>query len=103
MGGSPERALVRQGWLQTAVVIVSFITAIIVAFNNLSNTANAASKKADDAAKTAADVADEARRTKDEFLKTVAGLASDVRNVKTILDERLPHATQPVSGNPPGR
>lgn len=87
---SAEKHLVRQGWTQTIVTIVVLVASVFVAYGNLKATADSALEKATEAKNDAASVSKEAKETKEAFLKAVSGLASDVRDVRTILNERLP-------------
>lgn len=79
-------------WLRTLIVVVTVCGSVFLAYGKLDARAESAGKDAAAARAKAEEVEKIARDTRDEFLKTVAGLASDVRNVKTILDERLPRA-----------
>lgn len=85
------------GWAQTLLTVGCFLVTIGVAWGSLSTKVNGlrslaqgAVKEAETARLAAANVEREAIETKVEFLRAVSGLASDVRNVRTILDERLP-------------
>ena len=87
---SPRVSPAMLDWFRTVLVIVTTVGAVFLAYGKLSASAETAVKDAAIARAKAESVEKEVRDTKEEFIRAVAGLASDVRNVKTILDERLP-------------
>ncbi len=83
-------------WFRTFLIIGSTVGAIFLAYARLDSRAAVALDQAREAKEKATAVEKEVRDTKEGFLQAVAGLASDVRNVKTILDERLPRPNPSV-------
>lgn len=86
-------------WSRTLLVIVTTCGAVFLAYGRIEAKADKGANDAAEAKEKAVEVEKIARETKDEFLKMASALASDVRNVRTILDERLPRA-EPVVAAP---
>lgn len=101
--GAPARiSPVMLDWFRTLLIIGSTVGAVFLAYGRLDARAAAAVEDAKAAKAKAESVEKEVRDTKEQFIQAVAGLASDVRNVKTILDERLPRPQPSVVPAPGG-
>ena len=78
---NPERAIVKQGWIQTAALFIGMVATVLLAFSKLDAKADVALTTAIRAETKAADVD---QRTHE--------MNVNLAMIRTILDERLPNA-----------
>ena len=81
MTAEPERTLLKQGWIQTGVLLVGMIATVLLTFSRLDAKADVALSTAVRAETKAIEVDD---RTHD--------MKNELTTIRTILDERLPNA-----------
>lgn len=87
---SPERQVARQGWIQTLLIIVSTVSAVTLAYGRVENEAGRATETAIEARKDAEQAKDQIQALQVELLKFQATVVGDVREIKAILEARLP-------------
>ena len=76
-----ERAAVRQGWIQTTLILVGMVTTVLLAFSRLDAKADTAMATAVRAEVKASDVDQRTHEMKNELTA-----------IRVLLDERLPNA-----------
>ena len=74
-----ERAAVRQGWIQTTLILVGMVTTVLLTFAHLD-------AKADEALKTATRAETKAQTVEQQSNE----MTNELTRIRTILDERLP-------------
>ena len=90
-GKALEEQLVRQGWAQTAVAVLSLGGLLLAAWTNLSSEARAALNKADNAEQKAKHVEGEV----DKIKESNVDMGKELIRIRTILEERLPNKRIP--------
>lgn len=79
-----ERASVRQGWIQTTLILIGMVTTVLLAFSRLDAKADVAMATAVRAEVKASDVDQRTHEMKNELTA-----------IRVLLDERLPNANTP--------
>ena len=74
-----ERAAVRQGWIQTSLILVGMVTTVMLTFARLD-------AKADDALKTATRAESKAASVESQS----NAMTLELTRIRTVLEERLP-------------
>lgn len=81
-----DKQVVRQGWIQSVVVVITLLTALVGVYVNLKQDAQAAMNTADKAEKKAEHVEGEVNKIREEGID----MGKELVRIRTILDERLP-------------
>lgn len=90
MTNPTDRAIVKQGWIQSACAVGVILGGGLLAFSSLSAKADVAVEKANDAAAQAAEAKSDVARTREEFIKAMGAIGADVAVMRAVLEERLP-------------
>lgn len=87
---SADRQLTKQGWIQTALVIIATISAGSLAYGRLEAKTDRAAERADTAFGEASTARTQANVLQLELLKFEGMIHGDIREIKALLQQRLP-------------
>lgn len=90
MSSEPDKQVARQGWVQTVVTVGAVLVTTAIGYSDTRNTANNARADAATARDDAAKAHDKLHLLERELLKMKEETNVSLKEIKTILEQRLP-------------